>query len=80
VLSRFTPVSACRVFLYDPLTTSFIRLTASGILDRCDYTVLKKALSMERFNKKTPGPLKQFRTKSVFYSAIMDNLLMEGDQ
>jgi hypothetical protein len=23
----------------DPLTTNFIRLTASGIFDRCDYTV-----------------------------------------
>ncbi len=31
-------------FLYEPLATSFIRLWR-------DYTVLKKALSMERFDK-----------------------------
>jgi len=44
-------IKATKFFLYDPLTKSFIRL-------RRDYTVLKKALSMERFDilKNTPTP------------------------
>jgi hypothetical protein len=33
---------AAKFFLYDPLGTSLVRLTAIGIFDRHDYTVLKK--------------------------------------
>jgi hypothetical protein len=40
-----------QIYLYVPLTTSSIRLTASGIFDRSDYTVLKKALSTDQFDK-----------------------------
>ncbi len=42
-------IKATEFFLYDPLTTSFIRLTASGNFDRHDYMVYKKALFIKRF-------------------------------
>jgi len=32
-------IKATKFFLHDPLITSFVSLTASGIFDRRDYTV-----------------------------------------
>jgi hypothetical protein len=51
-------IKATKFFLYDPLTTNFIRL-------RRDYTVFKKTLSMEQLFRKTPRPLKYIDITSV---------------
>jgi hypothetical protein len=49
-------IKATKFFLYDPFTARLVRLTASGIFDRRDYTVFKKDYPWSDLTKKHPAP------------------------
>jgi hypothetical protein len=72
-------IKATKFFLYNPLTKRFVRLTAGGIFDRRDYTVLKKDYPWSDYFEKLPEGSNSSWKKKVFYirSRLKNRILVQ---